>query len=166
MELCFGDGFYTKYFYSCIAKQIIACDFDKDAVKYASKQNKTLNIEYMLCDIRYNMPEGLFDNIIWDAGLAIFSTGELDDIIKNIKLRLKKDQGILSGSTPAEPADGKSYIMHKYEFKNMEDLKRFFKPYFKNVVVFETIYPDRHNLYFWASDGIIPFSEDWKHWTK
>ena len=26
--------------------------------------------------------------------------------------------------------------------------------------------PDRHKLYFWASDGIVPFMEEWKSATK
>lgn len=38
---------------------------------------------------------------------------------------------------------------------------RFLTPHFTNVRVFETIYPDRHNLYFWASDASIPFDADW-----
>lgn len=65
-----------------------------------------------------------------------------------------------------ERSEGKSLDQHEYEFKSMADLKRFFTPYFKNVIVFETIYPLRHNLYFWASDGIIPFSNNWEHWIK
>jgi hypothetical protein len=47
----------------------------------------------------------------------------------------------------------------------MDDLKRFLTPYFKNVTVFETIYSERHNLYFWASDGILPLSQNWVHLT-
>ncbi len=82
-----------------------------------------------------------------------------------IKTVLDKN-GILSGYTIVERKDGvKSLSQHEYEFKNMEDLKRFLTPYFKNVMVFETIYQERHNLYFYASDGDIPFSNDWKHST-
>ncbi|GHT84211.1 hypothetical protein FACS1894137_06980 [Spirochaetia bacterium] len=77
-----------------------------------------------------------------------------------------ENNGVLSGYTIVERPEGKMLERHEYEFKNMEDLKRFLAPYFTNVIVFETIYPERHNLYFWASDGIIPFSKDWKHWTK
>ena len=65
---------------------------------------------------------------------------------------------------PAEPrelkaADGKKgNALHEYEFKNKEDLRRFFTPHFKFVKVWETIYPTRHNLYFAASQSeISPF---------
>jgi hypothetical protein len=48
----------------------------------------------------------------------------------------------------------------------MNDLKRFLSPHFKNVTVFETVYAERHNLYFWASDSVLPFSDHWQHWTE
>jgi len=55
----------------------------------------------------------------------------------------------------------KSLSHHEYEFQDKADLMRFLRPYFRSVTVFETIYPDRHNLYFWASQGVLPFAPDW-----
>jgi hypothetical protein len=79
----------------------------------------------------------------------------------NIKKRLGQN-GVLSGYTMVEGADGKMGLPHhEYEFKSKEDLARFFRPHFRSVTVFETIYPERHNLYFWASDGVIPFMDEW-----
>ena len=40
---------------------------------------------------------------------------------------------------------------------------RFLAPWFTNVKVIETIYPERHNLYFFASDGTVPFSGQWEY---
>jgi hypothetical protein len=48
----------------------------------------------------------------------------------------------------------------------MDDLKRFLSPHFRNVKVFETIFPSRHNLYFWASDGALPFDAGWPHMAE
>lgn len=45
----------------------------------------------------------------------------------------------------------------------MEDLESFLMPYFENVYVFEIIYPDRHNFYFYASERGIPFKAGWRH---
>ena len=70
------------------------------------------------------------------------------------------------GTRLLKKPDGKSFRYHEYEFKNMEDLKRFLVPYFKNIMVFETIYSERHNLYFYASDGDIPFSNGWEHCVR
>jgi len=166
LDLCSGDGFYSRHFYSAKAKRIVALDFDEAAVKHANKYNKAPNIEYLLSDIRINIPEGKFDNIFWDAGIAHFTTDEMKFILNVIKNR-SSDDGILSGYTIVEKESGmKSLKQHKYEFKTKEELKLFLEPYFNNIKVFETIYPDRTNLYFWASDGILPFDISWEHLTE
>ena len=70
--------------------------------------------------------------------------------------------GVLSGYTIVERGDGvKSLSHHEYEFKSKEDLRRFLAPHFARVTVFETKHPGRHNLYFWASDGVLPFQAEW-----
>lgn len=161
LELCCGDGYYTNHFYSIRAKKIVSVDFDSTAIKNAIKNNKAENIEFKLCDIRSEIPQGAYDNILWDAGIAYFTEDEIRLIMGTIKNRLKCN-GILSGYTIIERADGKSLKEHKYEFKSKDDLKRFLEPYFKNIKLFETTYPSRHNLYFWASDGILPYDKDWE----
>lgn len=165
LELACGDGFNTCNFYSGLVKNVVACDFDENAISTARRKNQAPNVKFVLADIRTSMPEGIYDNIVWDAAIEHFTPAEISDIMSNIKKRLKPE-GILSGYTIVENASGKALEQHEYEFKDMADLKSFLAPSFKNVVVFETIHPKRHNLYFWASDGVIPFSESWKHWIK
>jgi ubiquinone/menaquinone biosynthesis C-methylase UbiE len=166
LELACGDGFNSRNFYSHISESVIAVDFDKNAIKTAKRKNKTENVKFVLADIRSEMPKGSFDNIVWDAAIEHFTENEINEIMKEIKNRLDEKNGILSGYTIVERTERKSLAQHEYEFKNMADLKRFFIPYFKDIIVFETIFPERHNLYFWASDGILPFSEKWEHWLK
>ena len=167
IELCCAEGFYTKYFYSKIATDIYACDYCKKAIKSARRKYSCSNIVYDVADIRYNIPDtinGKFPtNVIWDAGLAYFSPEEIDTIMNRISHILAPQKGILSGQTICERVNEIQSENHKYEFKNMEDLRNFFLPYFKNVLVFETIYDDRTNFYFYASDGDLPFSKDWDH---
>lgn len=103
-----------------------------------------------------------YDNIVWDAAIEHFTPEEIKKLMKDIKSRLN-EKGILSGYTIVERADGKSLEQHEYEFKSKEDLMRFLTPWFKNVKVFETLYPDRHNLYFYASDDVLPFSSEWQN---
>lgn len=159
LELCCGDGFNARNFYSLRSKHVIACDFDPKAIDVAKEKNRSLNIKYVVCDIRTDMPEGKFENIIWDAAIEHFTPEEIHHVLRNIKLRLTSD-GVLSGHTIVRGLQ-KSLSHHEYEFKDKEDLLRFLIPYFKHVTVFETIYPNRHNLYFWASDSILPFRDDW-----
>lgn len=165
LELCCGDGFNAYHFYSIRANKIISVDFDKDAIPHAKKYNQAKNIEFKLCDIRIEMPEGIFDNVIWDAAIEHFTEEEIDKIMGSIKIRLKPD-GVLTGYTIVElPTGIKSLSHHEREFMSKEDLKSFFEPHFKNIKVFETIYPVRHNLYFYASDGVLPFDKEWEHLT-
>ena len=158
LEICCGDGFNARHFYSSRAASIIALDFDKDAIPHAKRYNSVPNITYVLKDVREGLPAGPFDNIVWDAAIEHFTEVEIDKLLREIVSLLGSD-GILSGYTLTEAADGtKGNALHEYEFKNKEDLRRFFTPHFKFVKVWETIYPTRHNLYFAASQSeISPF---------
>ena len=162
LELCCGDGFNAYHFYAIRAKSIQALDFDVDVIHLAKKNFKNAKIEYLYGDIRYDLLEEYFDHIIWDGAIEHFSEAEMDGIMKSIKKRLSKN-GILSGYTIAESKTGVlSHSEHKYEFKSKEDLFRFLSSYFKKVKIFETIYPNRHNLYFYASDNRpLPFDDAW-----
>ena len=151
LEICCGDGFNARHFYSSQASSIIALDFDKDAIPHAKRYNSAPNITYLQKDIRDGLPPGPFDNIVWDAAIEHFTEAEIDQIMRELVQRLGSE-GILSGYTLTETADGrKSNALHEYEFKDKDDLRRFFTPHFKFVKVWDTIYPTRHNLYFVAS---------------
>ena len=160
LELACGDGFNARNYYSLRSKHVIACDFDPKAIKTARRKNSASNVDFVLADIRTAMPSGEFENIVWDAAIEHFTPDEIEQILTDIKSRLTSE-GILSGYTIVEKPDETKFSHHEYEFKSKEDLLRFFTPHFKNVTVFETIYPSRHNLYLWASDGSLPFRSDW-----
>jgi SAM-dependent methyltransferase len=98
LELACGDGFNTRNFYSLRSAYIIACDFDPKAIKTARGKNRASNIEFLLADIRTEMPEGLFENVVWDAAIEHFTPDEITKILDDIKSRLT-DDGILSGYT-------------------------------------------------------------------
>ncbi|MBS0286815.1 MAG: class I SAM-dependent methyltransferase [Proteobacteria bacterium] len=161
LEICCGDGFNAHHFYAIRAKKIISVDFDPKAIKHASKNFKSDKIEYRLCDIRQSLPQGTFTNIIWDAAIEHFTLEEMDNIFKGILQRLTKD-GILSGYTNAKAEYGASHDDHEHEFESKEELKLKLKQYFTHVVVFDTQYPDRHNLYFFASNEPMQFLADFK----
>jgi len=155
LEICCGDGFNARHFYSSRASSIIAIDFDKDAIPHARRYNSAQNISYVQQDIRDGLPTGPFNNIVWDAAIEHFTESEIDKIMQELVDRLGSD-GILSGYTIVEAKDGrKGNDLHEYEFKDKEDLRRFFTPHFSFVMVWETIYPTRHNLYFVASQASI-----------
>ena len=161
LELACGDGFNARNFYSLRSRRVMACDFDPTAIALAKRKNAAPNIEYVLADIRTAMPAGQFDNVTWDGAIEHFTPDEMAQILQQIVARLTP-RGILSGYTIVERSSGeKSLSHHEYEFQSKEDLARFLAPHFSHVTVFETIYPERHNLYFWASNASLPFRPEW-----
>lgn len=156
LDLCCGDGFLTYHFYSLVAESVVGVDFDPRAIKFANRRNKADNISYVLGDIRTDIPEGQFNNIVWDAAVEHFTEAETQALMATIKSRLAPD-GILSGYTILEGDGGAHHLhQHEYEFHDKEDLARFFTPHFKHVQVFETTFPNRTNLYFYATDSKLP----------
>jgi SAM-dependent methyltransferase len=163
LELCCGDGFNAYHFYSKRAGEVIAVDFDPHAIAAAKRYYALPQLRYEVADIRTDIPAGDFDNVVWDTAIAHFTEQEIATIMPAIKARLAQRGGVLSGNTIVERIDGSKQLdQHEYEFKSKDDLARFLKPHFKNVTVFETFFPGRHNLYFWASDGVVPFRKDWE----
>ena len=157
LDLCCGDGFYTKMFYSLRSETVIGVDFDKEAIFWAKANHAAPNVSYIVGDIRFDIPDGPFDNVVWDAAVEHFTESEISALMSRIKAVMKTNS-VLSGYTVKEPEHGGTHLhQHEYEFHDKEDLARFFEPYFKNVQIFETVYPTRTNLYFYATDATLPF---------
>lgn len=72
----------------------------------------------------------------------------------------------MSGYTIVERGEGKQHQRYEREFASKNDLASFLTPYFANVSVFETVHPNRHNLYFYASVSVLPFDADWPGMLK
>ncbi len=161
LELCCGDGFNAKHFYAFRAANVVAVDFDQGAIHHARRRNAAPNIRYEIMDIRYELPSGDYDNVIWDAAIEHFTDEEIQAILTRIKSRLKHGTGLLSGYTLLERESGVKHIpQHEREFRSKADLMSFLTKHFSHAAVFETVYPERVNLYFYASDieHVIPFA--------
>ncbi len=157
LDLCCGDGFYTKMFYSLRSREVVGVDFDKEAIYWAKVNHAAPNVSYLVGDIRYDIPDGPFNNVIWDAAVEHFTELEIKSLMARIKAVMAPG-AILSGYTVQEAENGEKHLhQHEYEFHDKQDLARFFEPYFKNVQVYETVYPNRTNLYFYATDSTLPF---------
>jgi SAM-dependent methyltransferase len=166
LDLCCGDGFNSYFFYSLRASSVTAIDFDREAIRWAKRNYKAPGLSFSIGDIRTDIPAGPFDNIVWDAAIEHFTELEIDTIMKRIKTSLSP-QGTLSGYTIMEPMNGTKHLhQHEYEFQNKEDLARFLNPYFKNVHIFETQFPTRTNMYFYATDGQLPFENEHSLYTS
>ncbi len=157
VELCCGDGFNTRMFYSKECKDIYAVDIDKKAIAYAKRKNQSPNTHYIIDDVRSFCIEKVSiykpTNIIWDASLIYFDRTELLTILREIKNSLAITRGILSGMVPLELQQGK---MIKSSFENKDEVRLLLSSVYDNVCVFETDYSNRKNVYFYASDFDLP----------
>ncbi|SRR5258708_54238 len=160
LELCCGDGFDTRNFYSLRSRRVLACDFDPKAIATARRKNQAANVEYVEADIRTAMPLGQFGTVIWNNAIEHFTPAEVDGVLRQVKVRMASD-AVLSASAVVHTGAGELGRYHEYEFADKQDLMRVFARHFKNVRVFETMHPPRHNLYVWASDGVVPFDPNW-----
>jgi 2-polyprenyl-3-methyl-5-hydroxy-6-metoxy-1,4-benzoquinol methylase len=169
LDLCCGGGFFAHHFFSIRAKSVVSVDFDPVAIAHAKKNFEAPNVEYRCVDIRTEMPEGQFDNVVWDAAIEHFTQEEITAILTNIKKRLGHE-GTLTGYTLVEKPTGKSLVHHEYEFKSKGELAATLKRFFVNVLVFENLSNDyleeRRNLYFFASDSILPFDREWGYHVR
>ena len=105
LDLCCGDGFNSYYFYSLRAKHVTAIDFDREAIRWAKRNYKAPNLTFSIGDIRTDIPDGPFENIVWDAAVEHFTETEITGIMSRVKSVLTLS-GTLSGYTIIEPAGG------------------------------------------------------------
>ncbi len=108
-------------------ESITSIDFDPSAIATAKKNCSYSNIRYLLGDIRTDIPERFYDNVIWDAAIEHFTETEIK-LMGTIKSRLAEG-GILSGYTIIEPDDIGKHAF-EYEFHDKSDLVRFLEPWF------------------------------------
>jgi SAM-dependent methyltransferase len=166
LELCCGSGFYTDLFYSPFASEIVAVDFDPRAIEFARTFHARDNVRYEIVDIRSELPPGPFDTVIWDGAIEHFTADEVGIILARAR-QVSVNNVLLLGYTVAEESTAPEHPEHEQHFHGIDDLAALLKKSFENVRVFERIHPTmephRHNLFFYASDGPLPFDPGWGH---
>ena len=146
LELCSGDGFFTYYFYSKFSTQIDAIDYNLEAINFAKKNNSADNIKYILGDIKTQLPNGYYKNIIWDAGIDDFTEKETEFILNEIYERLD-DNGKISGYVSFQLDDS---IGNNVIVDNELRIRKLLSNKFSNILIFSKSDRSRQNTYFKA----------------
>lgn len=149
LDLCCGDGFFSRWFYAERAAEVVAVDHSVGALRYARQLNALPNITYRWCDISTALPTGLFANVIWDATIQYFTPSEAEHILYEVAGQLSPG-GLLSGFTIVE-SGGRLFPHHHQRFTGPQDLDRLLSSVFPSVAIFTTRHRQRVSLFFFAA---------------
>ena len=165
LELGCGTGYYTDVFFSPFAVDIVAIDIDPRAIENARRLHQARNIHYEVMDFRTSLPAGPFDVVVWTPTIFAYTVSEVHTLMGKLRGIISKN-ACLCGFTCVE-TDRKDPEILWYDMRSLAER---LKQYFKNVYVFErvhvTIQPPRHELFFFASDGTLPFDAEWSHGVR
>ncbi len=157
LELCCGDGFNAHRFYAERGSRVLAVDRNRAALRHARRFHARANVEYRRCDILEGIPQGAFDNVVWDAAMHHFTLAQVTAILASVHRSLAGG-GVLSGYTVIEPHEDYAYA--RLRFSDPEALVELLAGEFAHVAVLETPDALRRNLYFFASEDpqALPFA--------
>jgi ubiquinone/menaquinone biosynthesis C-methylase UbiE len=156
LELCCGDGFSTRHFYAPKAGRVVAVDANPSALAHARTFNAVDNVRYEQCDITRALPDGPFDNVVWDTAIHHFTRDDATAILRRVASVLTPE-GALSGHTVIEP--GSHYVYQLQSFHDATDLAELLANVFPHVCVRTTTDALRTDLFFFAglTPGALPF---------
>jgi SAM-dependent methyltransferase len=165
LELGCGTGYYTEVFFSPFAADIVAIDIDRRAIETARRLHQAKNIRYEVMDFRKELPDGRFDLVVWSPTIVAYTPEDVHRLMGMLRDRMLEG-ALLCGWTAVEVDHGGPEIL----WHNMHSLAKRLNSHFKNVRAFErvhtTMQPPRHCLYFYASDGSLPFDAEWPQGTR
>jgi SAM-dependent methyltransferase len=162
LELGCGTGYYADVFFSPFASQILAIDIDPRAIETARRQHQAKNIRYEVMDFREKLPDGPFDVVVWTPTIFAYTPDDVTHLLNNLR-GVMSAGARLCGFTCVETDRADPRIL----WHDLTSLAERLKRHFANVYAFErvhpTVQPPRHELFFFASDGILPFDTNWPH---
>lgn len=165
LELGCGTGYYSDVFFSPFASEIVAIDIDPRAIESARRMHQAKNIRYEVMDFRKKLPDGLFDVVVWTPTIVAYTPEEVHAFMPRLR-DVMRPGAHLCGFTCIETSHKGSDVL----WYDMQSLAERLKRYFQNVRAFERVHPTvqapRHELFFFASDGILPFDTEWQHGVR
>lgn len=152
LDICCGDGFFPFAFYAGTAEHIDAVDRDETAIAHARKWHSLPNLTFHRADVVADpFPGTNYDVVCWDGAIEHFSAEQIRAILEKCAAVLSKPDGILCGYTMIERDDGPSHPDHQHEFTSSKQLEAVIRSVFPHVGTIETVYPERHNVYWRAA---------------
>jgi SAM-dependent methyltransferase len=152
LDLCCGDGAYSRLFFSDIAARVDAVDLDRYAILYARKYHAAPNVHYQELDIiNQPFPGRDYDVVVWNAAICYFSEPDIRRVLEK-SIAASRPGAKLIGMLPR--ANG--WIDHKTEFADTAAVAAFLHQYFSEVAVWEIDAGAAVSFYFRASAPLAP----------
>jgi SAM-dependent methyltransferase len=131
LDLCCGDGAYSRLFFSDIAGRVDAVDLDEHAIAYARKYHPGPQVYYQKMDIVVDpLPAQDYDVVVWNAAICYFAEPQIKAVLDKV-IAASKPEMKLVGMLPK--ANG--WIDHKTEFAEAVDVDLFLRRFFAEVDV-------------------------------
>lgn len=157
LDLCCGDGFYSKYFFSEVANHICAIDHSADAIEHAKKYNQMPNITYLVSEAQSAVLYPTYNVAVLDAAIEHFSPEDADLIVGMCK-DILVGGGVLHGSNRLGVG---WHPTHRFNVETVEPTKALLQKHFKHVHLWTTHFKNRDVFYFRASQTshrVIPYN--------
>jgi SAM-dependent methyltransferase len=146
LDLCCGDGAYSRLFFADIAGQVDAVDFDEYALEYARKYHSAPGLRFHRLDIvNQPLPDRDYDVVVWNAAICYFSEPDIRVVIDKI-IAASRPEMKLIGMLPR--AHG--WIDHKIEFATTAEVDSYLRQFFAEVSVHEIDEGSAVSFYFRA----------------
>ena len=150
LDLCCGDGFYSRIFFSDIASFVDAVDLDHYAISYGRQYHSGLKVNYHELDIVNDaFPNNEYDVVVWNAAICYFNVSEIQIVIEKI-VKASAAGAVFVGMCPKS----NGWIDHKTEFVDATSLKCYLDQFYANVTVREIDDTSTISLYFQASEAL------------
>jgi SAM-dependent methyltransferase len=150
LDLCCGDGAYSRLFFADIAGRVDAVDLDGYAIAYARRYNAAPVIQYHELDIvQQPLPARDYDVVVWNAAICYFSEPEIRTVLRKA-IESSVPRMRLIGMLPR--ANG--WIDHKTEFPDTDSVANYLRQFFSQVTVRELEEGAVVSFYFQASDPL------------
>lgn len=131
LDLCCGDGAYSRLFFADIAAQVDAVDFDAYAIDYARKYHAARCVRFHRLDIvNQPFPDRDYDVVVWNAAICYFSERDIRVVIDKIIAASRSGMKLI-GMLPR----AHKWIDHKTEFATTAEVDTYLRQFFSEVMV-------------------------------
>ena len=133
LDLCCGDGAYSRLFFADIARQVDAVDLDEYALDYARKYHAAPAVRFHRLDIvNQPLPDRDYDVVVWNAAICYFSEPDIRVVLDKIIAASRPDMQLI-GMLP----QAHGWIDHKTEFATAAEVENYLRQFFSEVAVRE-----------------------------